>query len=209
MGGAYHGHTRVLIDMSPFKFEGAGGEGRQPWVHVLPCPDPYRCAAPHLPDAPTLRALSRAQLKLLVVASRRCTSAQRKAGSSLGHICCRTRSCRLGRFACWAAATQADTQIRPCRISQALSQRRLAQPGCSDACWGGEPAPRPAGACTWTAARRPRRRSPRPRRPAGASAPSSPSPSCPAAGRRARASFLATFLGRLRCAVRQSVVEQQ
>lgn len=45
MGGAYHGHTKMLIDMSPFKFEGPGGEGRQPWVHVLPCPDPYRRAA--------------------------------------------------------------------------------------------------------------------------------------------------------------------
>ena len=51
MGGAYHGHTRLLIDMSPFKYEGPGGEGRKPWVHVLPCPDPYRraptpCRAP-------------------------------------------------------------------------------------------------------------------------------------------------------------------
>jgi len=53
MGGAYHGHTRVLIDMSPFKFEGAGGEGRQAWVHVLPCPDPYRRAP--LPKRQTRR----------------------------------------------------------------------------------------------------------------------------------------------------------
>ncbi|EIE23028.1 PLP-dependent transferase [Coccomyxa subellipsoidea C-169] len=42
MGGAYHGHTKAVIDLSPYKYEGPGGEGRQPYVHVLPCPDPYR-----------------------------------------------------------------------------------------------------------------------------------------------------------------------
>ena len=54
MGAAYHGHTRLLIDMSPFKFEGPGGEGRKPWVHVLPCPDPYR-RAPTPSRAPRAR----------------------------------------------------------------------------------------------------------------------------------------------------------
>jgi 4-aminobutyrate aminotransferase-like enzyme len=39
---AYHGHTNALIDMSPYKFAGAGGRGKKPWVHVAPLPDDYR-----------------------------------------------------------------------------------------------------------------------------------------------------------------------
>lgn len=39
---AYHGHTATLIDISPYKFDGPGGGGRQPWVHVAPIPDDYR-----------------------------------------------------------------------------------------------------------------------------------------------------------------------
>lgn len=39
---AYHGHTNTLIDISPYKFEGPGGGGRKPWVHVAPLPDDYR-----------------------------------------------------------------------------------------------------------------------------------------------------------------------
>jgi 4-aminobutyrate aminotransferase-like enzyme len=39
---AYHGHTTTLIDVSPYKFEGPGGRGRKPWVHVAPLPDDYR-----------------------------------------------------------------------------------------------------------------------------------------------------------------------
>ena len=42
MDGAYHGHTRASLDLSPYKFDGPGGSGRPPYVHVLPCPDPYR-----------------------------------------------------------------------------------------------------------------------------------------------------------------------
>lgn len=41
---AYHGHTTTLIDISPYKFNGPGGAGRQPWVHVAPIPDEYRGA---------------------------------------------------------------------------------------------------------------------------------------------------------------------
>jgi len=42
---AYHGHTTTLIDISPYKFMGKGGEGRaKPWVHVVPIPDGYRGA---------------------------------------------------------------------------------------------------------------------------------------------------------------------
>jgi 4-aminobutyrate aminotransferase-like enzyme/Ser/Thr protein kinase RdoA (MazF antagonist) len=39
---AYHGHTTTLIDISPYKFDGPGGGGRKPWVHVAPLPDDYR-----------------------------------------------------------------------------------------------------------------------------------------------------------------------
>lgn len=39
---AYHGHTTGLIDISPYKFDGPGGRGRRPWVHVAPLPDDYR-----------------------------------------------------------------------------------------------------------------------------------------------------------------------
>ena len=39
---AYHGHTTGLIDISPYKFNGPGGKGRKPWVHVAPLPDDYR-----------------------------------------------------------------------------------------------------------------------------------------------------------------------
>jgi 4-aminobutyrate aminotransferase-like enzyme len=39
---AYHGHTNTLIDSSPYKFNGPGGRGRKPWVHVAPIADDYR-----------------------------------------------------------------------------------------------------------------------------------------------------------------------
>jgi 4-aminobutyrate aminotransferase-like enzyme len=47
---AYHGHTSTLIDISPYKFNGPGGRGRKPWVHVAPIPDDYR--GPYLRDDP-------------------------------------------------------------------------------------------------------------------------------------------------------------
>jgi 4-aminobutyrate aminotransferase-like enzyme/aminoglycoside phosphotransferase (APT) family kinase protein len=41
--GAYHGHTKRLIDISPYKFMGSGGKGvPEHWVHVVPMPDGYR-----------------------------------------------------------------------------------------------------------------------------------------------------------------------
>jgi len=39
---AYHGHTGTLIDVSPYKFYGPGGNGKKPWVHVAPLADDYR-----------------------------------------------------------------------------------------------------------------------------------------------------------------------
>ncbi len=41
--GAYHGHTGMLIDLSPYKFRGYDGKGEsKDWVHVVPVPDTYR-----------------------------------------------------------------------------------------------------------------------------------------------------------------------
>src|SRR5216684_1106878 len=39
---AYHGHTSTLVDISPYKFDGPGGGGKRPWVHVAPLADDYR-----------------------------------------------------------------------------------------------------------------------------------------------------------------------
>ena len=41
---AYHGHTTTMIDISPYKFDGPGGEGAPPGVHVAPIADDYRGA---------------------------------------------------------------------------------------------------------------------------------------------------------------------
>src|SRR5262249_20558258 len=41
---AYHGHAGGLIEISPYKFNGPGGTGPKPWVHVAPIPDDYRGA---------------------------------------------------------------------------------------------------------------------------------------------------------------------
>ena len=38
----YHGHTQALIDVSPYKHAGKGGQGAPPWVHTAAMPDPYR-----------------------------------------------------------------------------------------------------------------------------------------------------------------------
>jgi 4-aminobutyrate aminotransferase-like enzyme/Ser/Thr protein kinase RdoA (MazF antagonist) len=39
---AYHGNTTTLIDISPYKHEGPGGDGPPGWVHKVPLPDLYR-----------------------------------------------------------------------------------------------------------------------------------------------------------------------
>ena len=42
VGGAYHGNTQGLVEVSPYKFDGPGGAGRPPHVAVVPMPDDYR-----------------------------------------------------------------------------------------------------------------------------------------------------------------------
>ncbi len=42
LDGAYHGNLTSLIDISPYKFDGPGGEGAPHHVHKTPLPDPYR-----------------------------------------------------------------------------------------------------------------------------------------------------------------------
>jgi 4-aminobutyrate aminotransferase-like enzyme/Ser/Thr protein kinase RdoA (MazF antagonist) len=39
---AYHGHVSSLIELSPYKFNGPGGAGKPPHVHVVPMPDGFR-----------------------------------------------------------------------------------------------------------------------------------------------------------------------
>lgn len=41
---AYHGNTTTLIDISPYKHDGPGGQGPPSWVHKVPLPDLYRGA---------------------------------------------------------------------------------------------------------------------------------------------------------------------
>jgi 4-aminobutyrate aminotransferase-like enzyme len=38
----YHGNTNAIIEISPYKFNGPGGSGAPPHVHVVPMPDLYR-----------------------------------------------------------------------------------------------------------------------------------------------------------------------
>jgi 4-aminobutyrate aminotransferase-like enzyme len=40
--GAYHGNTNKAIEISPYKFNGPGGEGAADHIHIVPMPDPYR-----------------------------------------------------------------------------------------------------------------------------------------------------------------------
>ena len=47
---AYHGHTSNLIDISPYKHDGPGGQGAPDWVHTAPIADVYR--GPYKADDP-------------------------------------------------------------------------------------------------------------------------------------------------------------
>ncbi|MFC1575568.1 aminotransferase class III-fold pyridoxal phosphate-dependent enzyme [Gemmatimonadota bacterium] len=40
--GGYHGHTSTLVDISPYLFDGPGGDGPRSWVHTTLMPDSYQ-----------------------------------------------------------------------------------------------------------------------------------------------------------------------
>lgn len=42
---AYHGHTELLIDLSPYKYRRSGGAGRRDYVHEVSLPEAYRAPA--------------------------------------------------------------------------------------------------------------------------------------------------------------------
>ena len=42
LDGAYHGHLISLIEISPYKYNGPGGQGKPDHVHAVPMPDPFR-----------------------------------------------------------------------------------------------------------------------------------------------------------------------
>jgi 4-aminobutyrate aminotransferase-like enzyme/Ser/Thr protein kinase RdoA (MazF antagonist) len=42
LDAAYHGNTTTLVEISPYKFSGPGGEGAPSWVHTVQSPDVYR-----------------------------------------------------------------------------------------------------------------------------------------------------------------------
>jgi 4-aminobutyrate aminotransferase-like enzyme len=42
--GGYHGNTQTLVELSPYKCEGPGGQGLPDWAHKVASPDPYRGA---------------------------------------------------------------------------------------------------------------------------------------------------------------------
>jgi 4-aminobutyrate aminotransferase-like enzyme/Ser/Thr protein kinase RdoA (MazF antagonist) len=50
LAAAYHGHTTSLIDISPYKHDGPGGQGAPEWVHTAPLADVYR--GPYKADDP-------------------------------------------------------------------------------------------------------------------------------------------------------------
>ena len=42
LDGAYHGHVSSLIEVSPYKHNGKGGDGPPNFVHTVPMPDMFR-----------------------------------------------------------------------------------------------------------------------------------------------------------------------
>lgn len=48
---AYHGHSPSMVELSPYKFNGRGGEGQADHVAVVPMPDAYRGAVRDAADA--------------------------------------------------------------------------------------------------------------------------------------------------------------
>lgn len=60
---AYHGNLTSLVDISPYKYDGPGGEGRRPHVHCARTPDAYR--GPHRDPATAGELYARDVLRCL------------------------------------------------------------------------------------------------------------------------------------------------
>ncbi len=62
MNGAYHGHTASCIDISPYKFDRSGGNGKPETTHIMPFPD--TCRKFHMSgDLESKKVLKRAKQK--------------------------------------------------------------------------------------------------------------------------------------------------
>jgi len=55
LDGAYHGNTQALVDISPYKHNGPGGQGAPSWARAALMPDPYR--GPYKGYGPTTGSL--------------------------------------------------------------------------------------------------------------------------------------------------------
>ena len=113
---------RRSIDISPYKFDGPGGEGRQPWVHVAPMPDGYRGRVSRATDRGKPDASTRDD-----VASDRRTRAER-AGHGLGGIHRRIAArASAGRSSCRRAISRRSigTCARPAACASPTKCRRL------------------------------------------------------------------------------------
>ena len=69
LAAAYHGHTTSLIDISPYKHDGPGGQGAPDWVHAVPLADVYR--GPYKADDREAGSKYAGQVKEMIDALRR------------------------------------------------------------------------------------------------------------------------------------------
>ena len=67
---AYHGHTQALIEISPYKYQRKGGQGRPHFVCQLPLPEPYRAPDdwPAFESGARFAAVARRELAAAVAA---------------------------------------------------------------------------------------------------------------------------------------------
>ena len=89
---AYHGHTTAVLDISPYKYEHIGGEGRKPWIQqARPSKLPILPHAPPLPPPPLLLLL---HPRLKQSAAEQPDRARRRgAGHLPGHLPRQVRHC--------------------------------------------------------------------------------------------------------------------
>jgi len=68
LDAAYHGNTGSLVEISPYKFDGPGGQGKPEHVHVAPLPDTFR--GPHPRDGTDPGAWYAERLRQTIAAAR-------------------------------------------------------------------------------------------------------------------------------------------